>query len=414
MVLCLGQEGTAAAVYIAVLAVVLFPARVALVLVVADAALLVVLGETVPGWTSGVGVAFAACAAAVAMYGIQQMMLRNLALVSAQAENEELAVENERTRFARDLHDILGHSLTVITVKAELANKLLDVDPERARAEIADLERLSRDALADVRRAVEGYRELSLPGELARARTALDAARIEAVLPNSVDDVPSGRRELFAWAIREGVTNVVRHSGASHCRVELYPDRVEIVDDGGGPQRGCGRPRTDRAARACGRCGRDGRHAGARPRVLALGRAAVSEPIRLLLADDQALVRGALSALLGLERDLEVVAEVSSGDQVLAAAREHRPDVALLDVEMPGLDGIEATAALRKALPDVRVLIVTTFGRPGFLRRAMQAGASGFVVKDTPAAQLADAVRRVHAGLRVVDPDLATESLVRR
>jgi two-component system response regulator DesR len=134
-------------------------------------------------------------------------------------------------------------------------------------------------------------------------------------------------------------------------------------------------------------------------------------PIRLLLADDQALVRGALSALLGLERDLEVVAEVSSGDQVVAAVRQHRPDVALLDVEMPGLDGIEATAALLKEFPDVRVLIVTTFGRPGFLRRAMQAGASGFVVKDTPAAQLADAVRRVHAGLRVVDPVLATESL---
>jgi two-component system response regulator DesR len=133
--------------------------------------------------------------------------------------------------------------------------------------------------------------------------------------------------------------------------------------------------------------------------------------IRLLLADDQALVRGALSALLGLERDLEVVAEVSSGDQVVEAVREHHPDVALLDVEMPGLDGIEATAALRKEFPDVRVLIVTTFGRPGFLRRAMQAGASGFVVKDTPAAQLADAVRRVHTGLRVVDPVLATESL---
>ena len=135
------------------------------------------------------------------------------------------------------------------------------------------------------------------------------------------------------------------------------------------------------------------------------------QTIRLLLADDQALVRGALSALLGLERDLEVVAEVSSGDQVVEAVREHRPDVALLDVEMPGLDGIEATAALRKAFPDVRVLIVTTFGRPGYLRRAMEAGASGFVVKDTPAAQLADAVRRVHAGLRVVDPVLATESL---
>ncbi|WP_375423945.1 response regulator [uncultured Friedmanniella sp.] len=134
--------------------------------------------------------------------------------------------------------------------------------------------------------------------------------------------------------------------------------------------------------------------------------------IRLLLADDQALVRGALAALLGLESDLEVVAQVGSGEEVVAAALEHRPDVALLDVEMPGLDGIAATARLRMAVPATRVLIVTTFGRPGYLRRALQAGASGFVVKDTPAAQLADAVRRVHAGLRVVDPALATDSLV--
>jgi two-component system response regulator DesR len=133
--------------------------------------------------------------------------------------------------------------------------------------------------------------------------------------------------------------------------------------------------------------------------------------IRLLLADDQALVRGALATLLDLEADMEVVAEVGNGDEVVPAARAHRPDVALLDVEMPGLDGIAATAALHEALPKVRVLIVTTFGRPGFLRRALQAGASGFVVKDTPARQLAEAVRRVHAGLRVVDPALAADSL---
>ncbi|MGO4256818.1 response regulator transcription factor [Marmoricola sp. RAF53] len=138
----------------------------------------------------------------------------------------------------------------------------------------------------------------------------------------------------------------------------------------------------------------------------------MSGPIRILLADDQALVRGALSALLDLESDLEVVVEVGSGDAVVPAAREHRPDVALLDVEMPGMDGIAAAAALKAELPEVRVLIVTTFGRPGFLRRALQAGASGFVVKDTPAAELADAVRRVHAGLRVVDPALATDSLI--
>lgn len=134
--------------------------------------------------------------------------------------------------------------------------------------------------------------------------------------------------------------------------------------------------------------------------------------IRLLLADDQSLVRGALAALLGLEPDLQVVAEVGRGDEVVEAARESRPDVALLDVEMPGLDGIEATEALREAALGTRVLMVTTFGRPGYLRRALRAGASGFVVKDTPAAQLADAVRRVHSGLRVVDPALATESLL--
>jgi two-component system, NarL family, response regulator DesR len=134
--------------------------------------------------------------------------------------------------------------------------------------------------------------------------------------------------------------------------------------------------------------------------------------IRLLLADDQALVRGALAALLDLESDLEVVAEVARGDEVVPAAVAKQADVALLDVEMPGADGITATAALRKALPSCRVLVVTTFGRPGYLRRAMEAGASGFVVKDTPARQLAEAVRRVHAGLRVVDPALAEESLV--
>jgi two-component system response regulator DesR len=135
-------------------------------------------------------------------------------------------------------------------------------------------------------------------------------------------------------------------------------------------------------------------------------------PIRLLLADDQALVRGALAALLSLEPDLEVVAEVGRGDEVVPRARSTRPDVALLDVEMPGMDGIAATSALRAALPTCRVLMVTTFGRPGYLRRAMAAGARGFVVKDTPARQLADAVRRVHAGLRVVDPALAAETLV--
>ncbi|WP_150954362.1 response regulator transcription factor [Microbacterium testaceum] len=133
--------------------------------------------------------------------------------------------------------------------------------------------------------------------------------------------------------------------------------------------------------------------------------------IRLLIADDQALVRGALAALLGLEPDIEVVAQVGRGDEVVDAARTSEATVALLDIEMPGIDGIAAAARLRAEVPGCRALIVTTFGRPGYLARAMQAGASGFVVKDTPAAELADAVRRVSAGFRVVDPALAAESL---
>jgi len=133
--------------------------------------------------------------------------------------------------------------------------------------------------------------------------------------------------------------------------------------------------------------------------------------IKLLLADDQALVRGAMAALLDMEPDLKVVAEVGRGDEVVAAVRDNDVDVALLDVEMPGLDGVAAARELHKAVPGCRVLMVTTFGRAGYLRQAMAAGASGFIVKDTPARQLADAVRRVHEGLRVVDPGLAAQSL---
>ncbi len=133
--------------------------------------------------------------------------------------------------------------------------------------------------------------------------------------------------------------------------------------------------------------------------------------VRLLLADDQALVRSALAALLSLESDFEVVAEVGRGDEVVAAASRHRPDVALLDIEMPGLDGLAAAAALAHETPGVRVIILTTFGRPGYLRRAMESGALGFVVKDAPAEQLADAVRRVAQGQRVVDPALAAATL---
>jgi two-component system, NarL family, response regulator DesR len=133
--------------------------------------------------------------------------------------------------------------------------------------------------------------------------------------------------------------------------------------------------------------------------------------IRILLAEDQAMVRGALTALLNLEEDLEVVAQVSQGDQVLPTAKKTKPDVALLDIEMPGSDGLTAAEALHKNLPSCRIVILTTFGRSGYLRRAVESGAVGFLLKDAPADQLAIAIRRVMAGERVVDPELALSAL---
>jgi two-component system response regulator DesR len=133
--------------------------------------------------------------------------------------------------------------------------------------------------------------------------------------------------------------------------------------------------------------------------------------IRILLAEDQAMVRGAIAALLDLEDDLQVVAQVGRGDEVVTAALEAHPNVALLDIEMPGLDGLQAAGALHQALPECTVLILTTFGRPGFLRRALQAGAAGFLVKDGPAGELAAAIRRALAGERVIDAGLAAAAL---
>ncbi|MFF3258072.1 response regulator transcription factor [Streptomyces sp. NPDC002932] len=133
--------------------------------------------------------------------------------------------------------------------------------------------------------------------------------------------------------------------------------------------------------------------------------------IRVLLADDQALVLGALAAVLRLEPDIDVVAEVGTGTEVLDAARRTSPDIALLDVQMPGRDGLAVAADLQRALPGCRTIICTTFSRPGYLARAMSAGASGYVVKDSPPEQLVDAIRRVNAGLRFVDPGLAAEAL---
>jgi two-component system, NarL family, response regulator DesR len=133
--------------------------------------------------------------------------------------------------------------------------------------------------------------------------------------------------------------------------------------------------------------------------------------IRVLLAEDQAMIREALAALLSFEDDIEVVAQVGRGDEVAASALASKPDVALLDIEMPGMDGLTAAATLRATLPGTRIVILTTFGRPGYMRRAMESGVSGFILKDSPADKLAETIRQVRAGKRVIDPELAAAAL---
>jgi two-component system sensor histidine kinase DesK len=192
-----------------------------------------VSSHLVPGWHDQ-GYGFGVLLAGVATWSFRLAWQRNQALLAAQDEIAALALEEERSRIAADLHDILGHSLTVITVKAELAQRLLDVDLERTRVELVDLEMLSRDALADVRATALGVRGVSLLGEIAQARSALESAGIDASLPTVADEVPSRWRELFAWTVRECVTNVIRHSRARTCVVEISSACLRVCDDGVG------------------------------------------------------------------------------------------------------------------------------------------------------------------------------------
>ncbi|WP_328652645.1 histidine kinase [Micromonospora sp. NBC_00330] len=228
-------DWTATLVFVAASAVFLLSAVQALIIVGLCALIPLVGAWLVPTWTGESTVTFAVLLASFAMFGVSRLAQRNSELRAAQQEIGRLAVAEERARAARDLHDILGHSLTVVAIKAELAGRLIEVDRERAAAEIAEVEALARAALADVRQTVGAYREVSLAAELAGARSALAAAGIAADVSAEVPELPEEWDRLFGWAVREGVTNVVRHSGARCCVIRVHPDRVEISDDGRGP-----------------------------------------------------------------------------------------------------------------------------------------------------------------------------------
>jgi two-component system, NarL family, sensor histidine kinase DesK len=232
----IGPSASSLFIYVAVMAVFVLPTRVGWAVVAACIAASQIVPWQVHGWAPDGSVAFQIFVSALAAWGVGLVILRNAELVAARNEITRLALADQRNEFARDLHDILGHSLTVVAVKAELAGRLASLDPQRAETEIADVERIARQALADVRAAAAGYREITLAGELASAQTALAAAGVEADMPDQeMSRIPRPQQELFGWAVREGVTNVVRHSGATRCRIRVGPSEVEISDDGCGP-----------------------------------------------------------------------------------------------------------------------------------------------------------------------------------
>ena len=239
----LGPSASSLFIYVGVMAVFMLPTRAGWAVVAACIAASLIVPWQVHGWNVDGTMAFQIFVSAVAAWGVGQVIQRNAQLVAARNEITRLALADQRNQFARDLHDILGHSLTVVAVKAELAGRLASLDPQRAETEIADVERIARQALADVRAAAAGYREITLAGELASARTALAAAGIGADLPDEdISTIPRLQQELFGWTVREGVTNVVRHSGATHCRIRVSASEVEISDDGCGPPTPAGNP----------------------------------------------------------------------------------------------------------------------------------------------------------------------------
>ncbi|RJO70150.1 sensor histidine kinase [Nocardia panacis] len=236
MVATLGPPALPTAIYISTVAIFTMPIRQSGYVAIVVSVTILVAILVMPSWRLG-GLSIVLSFVPVVIWVTREVGKRGARLrLLARRQRAELAIVAERNRVARDVHDILGHSLTVITVKSELAQRLMDVDLARARTELADIERLAREALAGVRDTVGGLREVSLRGELANARSALAAAGIEAVLPEP-DGLPAGEAELFGWVLREAITNVVRHSAARHCAVTVTSTSIEVLDDGRGMDR---------------------------------------------------------------------------------------------------------------------------------------------------------------------------------
>ena len=229
-----GSPGLQLVVFLAVVLAFSLPWQAAIGPIAILSGTLFLVPRMIPSWSASEDAWIALLGAGSAcVFGRYIMEQRRMARILEQ-RTHELEINEERNRMARDMHDILGHSLTVIALKTELATRLVDGAPDQAKAELTEVQSLARSALADVRATVNSYRELSLAGELARATNVLTSAGVRADLPLTVEIVDPELRELFAWVVREGVTNIVRHAHASRCRVSLTADSIEIIDDGVG------------------------------------------------------------------------------------------------------------------------------------------------------------------------------------
>ena len=227
-----GSPGLQLMVFLAVVLAFSLPWQAAVGPIAILTGILFLIPRLMPFWSASEDAWIALLVAGGAcVFGRYIMEQRRVARILEQ-RTHELEINEERNRMARDMHDILGHSLTVIALKSELAARLVDVAPDQTRTELDEVQSLARSALADVRATVNSYRELSLAGELARATSVLTSAGVRADLPLTVEVVDPELRELFAWVVREGVTNIVRHAHASLCKVKLTTDSIEVADDG--------------------------------------------------------------------------------------------------------------------------------------------------------------------------------------
>ena len=343
-----------------------------------------------------------------------------------------LSVAEERLRFARDLHDVLGRNLSLIAVQSELAAELARRGDQDAAGQMLQVRQVAHESLREMRAVVSGYRTADLGAELAGAQEVLRSAGMSCRVIGDAAGLPADVQAALGWVVREGTTNIIRHSDATACTIELH-----ILDSPGAPRAVTLSMDNDRVHTPAAGSGGSGL-AGLGERLAGLGgsittghprnghfrlEASLPAPrhrchrrdaravIRVLLADDENLIRTALASLLAIQDDLQVVAQAASGDEALAMARRHRPDVAVLDLQMPGLDGIAVAEQLVTELPACGSLILTSYGRPGHLKRALAAGVRGFLPKTVSAQVLADVVRTVHRGGRYVDPELAADAI---